>query len=236
VARQTLVTTLKAQRQFMSDASHQLRTPVSIVRTTAQVTLERPTRSEREYRESLTLVADQSARLARMVDGMFLLARAEAHGVPLQRELVNVDDLVGECARAVRVFADQRGVTVDVSGATELAFSGDDLLLRQMIGNLLDNAIRHANSAVTANVERATNAIVLRIADDGTGVPPAARDRIFERFVHLDADGRNAGGSGLGLPIARWIAEAHQGTLILEATGVTGSCFTVSLPCHRPFM
>lgn len=116
-----LSTALHQQRQFMADASHELRTPVSVVRTTAQVTLAREARGEYEYRESLGIVAEQSARLARLVDAMFLLSRAEATGVPLTREAVYLDDIAEETARALRVLASERHVTLTVNGDKEVA-------------------------------------------------------------------------------------------------------------------
>jgi signal transduction histidine kinase len=218
---------LNAQRQFMADASHELRNPVSVVRTTAQVTLARPQRSESEYHESLTIVAEQAVRLSRLVDAMFLLSRAEAQGIPLMREPVYVDDLVADCVRALRIVAEERRITVRTDVETEVMFSGDNTLLRQMVGNLLDNAIRHAKSLVTASVSCEPSVIVIRIRDDGTGVPEDQRDRIFERFARLDP---RPDGAGLGLPIARWIAQAHGGTLVLESSGRDGSCFMVTLP------
>ncbi len=124
---------MSAQRQFMADASHELRTPVSVTRTAAQVMLGREQRSEQEYRESLAIVAEQAARLTRMVDDMFLLARAEAHGRPLEATPIYLDELVGECARAVRVLADARGVDVRRNGAREVGIVGDENLLRQLV-------------------------------------------------------------------------------------------------------
>ncbi len=103
-----LAAVLHGQRQFMADASHELRTPVSVVRTTAQVTLARTNRSEDEYQESFAIVAEQATRLSRLVDAMFLLSRAEAQGIPLAREPVYVDDLVADCARALRIVAGER--------------------------------------------------------------------------------------------------------------------------------
>jgi signal transduction histidine kinase len=222
-----LAAVLHGQRQFMADASHELRTPVSVVRTTAQVTLARTGRTEDEYQESFTIVAEQAVRLSRLVDAMFLLSRAEAHGIPLQREPLYLDDLVAECVRALRVVAEERAVTIRSAGDSEVAFSGDNTLLRQMVGNLLDNAIRHARGLVTATVTRTSSVNMIRVVDDGGGIAADHHSRIFERFARFDS---RSNGAGLGLPIARWIAEAHGGTLVLESSDPGGCCFTVTLP------
>ena len=222
---------LSSQRQFMADASHQLRTPVSVLRTTADVTLRRPHRPEQDYREALAIVSEQSVRLARLVDAMFLLSRAEAGGRTLRPEPVYLDEIVGDCVRALAMIASERGVRVVASGDTDVAFVGDDELLRQLFTNLLDNAVGHTPAGGQVTVEtRAGAQLTVRIVDEGAGIAAPDRDRIFERFTRLDTSG---GGAGLGLPIARWIAEAHAGTLTLESSTRAGSVFVVTLPRSR---
>ncbi len=134
---------MSAQRQFMADASHELRTPVSVTRTAAQVTLGREHRTEQEYRESLTIVAEQAERLTRMVDDMFLLARADAHARPIDATAIYLGELVDECTRAVRVLAEERGVDVRALGEQDVPFVGDENLLRQLLVNLLENGVAH---------------------------------------------------------------------------------------------
>jgi signal transduction histidine kinase len=224
-----LLQSLQSQRQFMANASHELRTPVSVVRSTAQVTLARETRPASDYKEMMEIVGEQADRLTRLVDAMFLLSRAEANGLPLVPEPVYVDDIVAESARALQVLARDRDVTVVADGDAAVRFNGDDRLLRQMITNLMDNAVRHAlrGGLVSATVHQTLAMIAIRVTDDGLGVPREAQARIFQRFARLNQE---YAGAGLGLPIARWIAEAHGGTLVLESTGPDGSTFTVTLP------
>jgi signal transduction histidine kinase len=225
-----LAVAFNLQRQFMADASHELRTPVSVVRTATQVTLARDVRSVEEYRESLVIIAEQANRLSWLVDAMMLLSRAEAQGVALRLVFLNLDDVLAESARALRVLANQRRVAVTTTGDEEVGLTGDDALLRQMVGNLLDNAIRHApfDGRVTAGLERSADRVTLRITNDGPGIHPADQDRIFDRFVRIGS----SDGAGLGLPIARWIAEAHGGTLRLDCSRAGLTTFVVALPAE----
>jgi heavy metal sensor kinase len=228
---------LKSQRQFMTDASHELRTPVSVVRTSAEVVLDRPSRTEDEYRDALTIVGEQSRRLAKLVDDMFLLARADAGARPLVKSRFYLDELAGECVRAARVLADARGVTIVCALAGDVEVEADEDLLRRLIMNLVSNAVRHtaAKSGVTVTLTEEREWIDLRVRDAGPGIPPEEHDRIFERFVRLPAMGAQAApqGGGLGLPIARWIADAHGGSLTLVESTAAGSVFAVRLPIAR---
>jgi signal transduction histidine kinase len=226
---------LRTQRQFMADASHELRTPVSIVRVSADVALSREHRDEGEYREALAIVGGQAQRLSRLVDDMLVLARADAGGYALRTVDLYFDELVAECRRAVEVLASERNVTIRSAGAIDIAVRGDEDLLRRLVLNILQNAVQHSPPGADVEVKLAgePGRVRLRISDHGPGVPTADQARIFDRFVQLDAS-RGRQGTGLGLPIARWIAEAHRGTLVLEASGPGGSTFAVVLPTTNP--
>jgi heavy metal sensor kinase len=222
----------QTQRQFMADASHELRTPVSVIQTAAEVTLERPEREGWEYREALAIVNEQSARLSRVVEDMFVLARADAGGQRVTLRPLYLDDVVDECARAAAVVAGPRDVTLITTLAEDVSVSGDHSLLRQLISNLLDNAVRHTppRGEVTVSLQRQLDTAIVSVSDTGPGVAPEDRDRIFERFVRLDPARSAESGAGLGLPIARWIAEQHHGTVTLEAASSGGCRFVVRLP------
>jgi signal transduction histidine kinase len=227
---------LEQQRRFMADASHELRTPVSVVRTAADVTLARETRTEQDYRESFRIVGEQARRLSRMVDDMFLLARVDAG----QRQVVPgefyFDEVVGECVRSSQLLAAAKQVTIASEIAADVAYSGDEALARQLVTNLLDNAVRFAPRDGRVWVRFGVNgsSLQLSVSDNGAGVAPAERDRIFERFVKLDPTRAADGGAGLGLSIARWVAEAHGGTLNLTESGPGRTTFEASFPYAHP--
>jgi heavy metal sensor kinase len=222
---------LQTQRQFMADASHELRTPVSVIRTASEVTLSREHRDETEYREALTMAGAQSRRLGRLVEDMLVLARADAGGYPLRPVDLYIDDVVRQCRRAVDVLASERGITVTSTGPSDIPVRGDEELLHRLVVNLLQNAVQHTRKGGTVSIDVSPNGsrVYVRVKDNGEGIPEADRDRIFDRFVQLDPS-RRAEGTGLGLTIAKWIAEAHDGSLSLEASGPGGSTFCVVLP------
>jgi heavy metal sensor kinase len=226
-----LTVAFHAQRRFMADASHQLRTPLSIARTAAQVTLAQQDRTVEEYRESLATVARQAERLTRMVDDMFELALADLDARPLQLEEVYLDEIINECVSSARVLASDRAVSLGACAPADLQMRADQNLLRQMILNLVENAVRHtpAGGSVQVAVEAHSDRAQITVSDTGPGIPDSDKERIFERFVRLGPNASNGGG-GLGLPIARWVAQLHHGTLALESTGPSGSRFVAVLP------
>jgi len=221
---------LQGQRQFMADASHELRTPVSVIRSAADVTLSRERRDESEYREALTIVRGEARRVGTLVEDMLVLARADAGGYPLRPVSLYLDELIDECRRAADVLARERSVQICCAPLPEIAFRGDEDLLRRMLLNVLQNAVEHTVPHATVAIAVCTRTgIIIRVTDQGRGIPDADRGRIFDRFVQLDP-ARRGRGAGLGLPIARWIAEAHGGALDLESSGPDGSTFRISLP------
>ncbi len=225
------------QRQFMADASHELRTPLSVIRATSEVTLEEPDCEEGEYREAMVTVGEQARRLTRIVEDLFTLARADTGQRAIERKSFYLDELVTETARAARVLASRKGVTMEYAPAPEAPFNGDEGLLRQMILNLLDNSIRHTpvGGRVRLSLERRDSKYAITVADTGAGVPVEAQPHIFRRFYRADkarsrAGETDRGGAGLGLSIAKWIAEAHDGRLELAHSDETGSAFITTFP------
>lgn len=223
---------LRMQRSFMADASHELRTPVSVIKTAAEVTLGRETREEGEYREALTVVHQQSERLTRMVEDMLVLARADAEGYPLTRRPLYVDEIVAECVRAAAVVAVARDIRISTHVQPDVSIQGDEDLLRRLVTNLLDNAVQYTprGGAVAVGLDSDGASVTVTVVDTGPGIPLADRERVFERFVRLDLARSATSGAGLGLPIARWIAEQHGGTLIIEQDSRGGCRFVLRLP------
>jgi heavy metal sensor kinase len=226
------------QRQFMADASHELRTPVSVIRTATSVTLEKERRNEYEYRNALTIIDEQVKRLTRIVDDMFQLARADAGRLTLRERSFYLDELLAETARAAGVLGSAKGVTVRPPEMPESLCHGDEDLLRQLISNLLDNAIAFSSPGgiVALDLQANNGTYFVTVSDTGPGIPPEAQAHIFERFFRGEkgsgrlSAGSNGAGAGLGLSIAKTIAEAHGGTLWLVRTGSTGTIFTFALP------
>ncbi len=224
------------QRRFMADASHELRTPVAILRGEAEVALARPDRTPEEYRESLAVLRAESQRLTHIVEDLFTLARADAGQYPLSPHDFYLDELVADCTHTTRTLALAKRITLNCDAAQELPIHADEALLRRMILNLLDNAIKYTpeGGSVSVACRREGGEYALSIADTGPGIPVELQPHIFERFfradkarTHAESDG---GGAGLGLSIARWIAEAHHGRLELARSDATGSTFAAYLP------
>lgn len=219
------------QRRFVSDASHELRSPLATMRQHAELGASYPDATS--LHELSEVVLDEGERMQNLVEGLLLLARLDENHRP-PTELVDLDDLLlAEADRLRRISA----LTVDTSGVDAAQVEGNPRLLGRAVRNLVDNAARHAESRVVLGLritDRTASAVVLTVADDGAGVPENDRERIFDRFARLDEGrARDAGGSGLGLAIVKEIVQAHHGQVAVgESTDDAtrgGAVFTVTL-------
>jgi two-component system OmpR family sensor kinase len=223
------------QRQFMADASHELRTPLATARTAAGVALQQPHRAEDEYRETLRIIEQQTTRLTRVVEDMFILARADAGNYPTRPTAVYLDELVDEVVRAARILAAGKSVIVELAVTENAIVTGDEDLLKRMVTNLVDNAVKHTPPGGKVRVALAcgTTECSIDVSDTGDGIPADAQPHVFERFYRGDAARQrgeaDVGGAGLGLAIARWVAQVHHGDVTLVHSRPGSTTFRVSL-------
>lgn len=224
------------QRRFVADASHELRTAVAIVRAESEIALSRE-RSADAYRDALRVTHDAGKRLTLIVDDLLLLARADEGRRVMSREPLYLDELVREVVRSMRALAAERAIEIEAESLPEALIEGDVELLRRLLLNLVDNAVKYGaeRSMVRVFLRRRDHQWELRVRDGGAGIPAACRESIFERFYRVDrARARGArsetSGAGLGLSIARWVAEVHGGSLTLAASSSSGSEFVVLIP------
>lgn len=210
------------QRAFLADAAHEIRSPLASLRTQLEVA---GLHHDAQWREQLPHLVEDSQRLSRLVDDLLRLARLDA-GAPLARAAVDLDEIVLTAARRIRETTD---VAVDTSGVSGARVAGDADALNRVVQNLLDNAVRHARTAVTIALT-ASDRVTLTVADDGPGIPDQLRNHVFERFTRLDdARSRDAGGTGLGLAIVRDTVTQHGGSVRIE-DGQPGARLVVDLP------
>ena len=216
----------RRQQRFVADASHELRSPLTRIRTELEVDLAHPATADGDATRRSVL--EETAGLQRLVDDLLQLARSDESAAPGRHEAVDLDDIVLRQARRLSV-GDR--VTVDASGVSAAQVVGDPDQITRAVGNVVDNAARHATSTITLTLVERDGTAVLSVADDGPGIPADQRNRIFERFTRLD-DSRTAGdgGTGLGLAIARAIVERHGGTIEVDPDHSPGARFVVRLP------
>jgi heavy metal sensor kinase len=224
------------QKRFVADASHELRTPVAILCGETEVALGKDTRTGAEYRETLRILGAESKRLKQIVEDLFTLARADAGQHPLLYTDFYLDELAAEGVKNVRTLAAAKEIKVTCQASGEALIRGDETLIRRMLLNLLDNAIKYTprGGSVSVGCEAQDGSYRLSVKDSGPGIAAELQPRIFERFFRADkARSRreeDGGGAGLGLSIGTWIAAAHGGKLELTVSTDEGSVFTVILP------
>ncbi len=214
-----------SQRRFVSDASHELRSPITVIRQHAEVALAHPDRVAAA--ELAEVVLAEQRRMQRLVEDLLLLARADEH-VSLARKAVDLDDLAFEEGHRLRSTTSKR---VDTSGVSAARVQGDADALRTMFRNVGENAARHASSRVDITLVERGGEVVLTVDDDGPGIPESERVRVLQRFVRLDeARSRDVGGSGLGLSIVDEVVRAHGGSVSIEPSPLGGARIQITLP------
>ncbi len=219
-------------RRFTSDASHELRAPLALMRSELEGALTRD-RSREEYKRVLTALHGEVDHLSRLADHLLILARADAGALVPETEDIDVADFLHEVGARWGTVAGQQGVRIEVSAPPSGRMRADPRLIRRVLDNLLDNAVRHApkGTRVVLRGSPAGGGWQLEVADQGPGVPAEHRDRLFSRFARLDAARTPAGGgAGLGLALSAAIARAHGGTLELLPDGKSGAIFLLHLP------
>jgi len=223
-------------RRFMADAAHELRTPLTVVRARAEVALQRA-RDPNEYADALRGIERETTRLGRLVEDLLMLAHADAGERHIERRRVFLDDVTLDAAEAARAIADRKSVRLEVADFEEAAVNADAELLRQLVMILLDNAIKFTPSGGVVRVQvlsRGSTAELI-VTDTGIGIPAHQVAHVFERFYRGDASrtrgstasSEGSAGVGLGLSIAQWIAEEHQGTIGIASEAGQGTRVTV---------
>ncbi len=221
-------------RQFSADASHELQTPLTILKGELEVALRAP-RSSDEYERILKSALEEIDRIAHLVEGLLLLARADAGVLRMDRRPVDLAQLVEDVYGQAKVLADAKTLTVGLGPVEPVSIEGDAERLRRLLLNLVDNGIKYTppGGQVTLSLESDGAWASLKVADTGFGLSREAQEQIFQRFYRAEETRtRGEGGAGLGLCIARSIAEAHSGRIQVESTPGHGSAFTVLLPLH----
>ena len=220
--------------RFTADASHELRSPLAAMRSAIEVALQRP-RDADAYRDVLATLGERADRLAALVNGLLLLARADAGQVELRPEPLDLASLAADVAELFRPLAEERGIALACDLPAPVPVVGDRPRLRQLVTNLVDNAIKFTEpgGSVTLRAARHDGRALLEVADTGAGIPADRLPHVFDRFYQADP-ARSSEGAGLGLSIGRWIAEAHGGAIRAESLPGRGSTFTVLLPCGNP--
>ena len=221
-------------RRFVADASHELRTPLTSVRGYLEVYADGGFRGRGEIDDVVRRLLGETKRMNDLVEDLLLLANLD-EGRPLAREPVDLGDVLADAADDGRAIQPERSITTAVDGA-DLEVIGDEARLRQVVASLVHNALVHTPPTASIRLEgerRDDDVVWISVIDTGPGMPPEVAKHAFDRFYRGDRSrSRHAGGAGLGLPIARSVIEAHDGTITIEPLAPQGTAFRIRLPVH----
>lgn len=222
-------------QHFSVNASHELRTPLTIMRGEIELALRSPKSTDR-YQEILGSLLEETFRLSRILDDLLLVAKSQLGQVPMERERIDLKQLIEDLADEAELFTSQADVQFKLGAVQDAAIAGDVLRIRRVLLNLIDNAVKYnvKNGTVTLSLKRDGDSAVITVADTGIGIPSEALDKIFDRFYRVDKEHtKSRSGTGLGLFIVKWIVESHGGTIRVESLPGRGSTFTLSFPIEE---
>ena len=219
------------QRQFPADASHELRTPLAVIEAEATLALGKP-RSPEIYQQSLDSITQEVSYMSSILEKLLMLARADAGREQLVFSTVNLKQLISGIIPDIDLLARDKGIRLEAGTLADLSVKGDETKLKQLLLNLLDNAIKYTpDGSISLSLTEEENHAVTTVADTGIGIPAEHISRIFERFYRVDkARSRSEHGTGLGLSIVKFIVEAHGGKIVIASEPGKGSTFRVFLP------
>jgi len=217
--------------QFSIDVSHELKTPLTILKGETEVTL-RKDRDIEDYKRLLKSNLEEIDRMTKIIDDLLLLSKADSKDILIKTEDIALKDLIIDVCMNMQIFAKNKGVELVLGDIDEVILKGDELKLRRMLCNIIENGIKYTSQGGKVEVYSSTNNgyINIHIKDNGIGIPENDIKFIFDRFYRGDKSRRRESGSGLGLSISKWIAEAHRGTIEVTSAPAQGSLFSVRLP------
>jgi len=225
-------TILERQKQFVSDASHELLTPLAIAANEIEVTL-RQERTANYYVTTLKALKEDILRLSHLIKSLLMLTQHENSTQPLAMQTVEVIDVIGRAIELLTPTAKLKNIRFSIQFPEEnVVVNGNNAMLEQLFRNLLDNAVKFspADKEITVSVVKKKHQVDIAIRDSGPGIPQEYQQKIFDRFFRIDASRSETKGHGLGLAIAKTIAELHHGTITVHSQISKGSTFLVSLP------
>jgi heavy metal sensor kinase len=217
--------------QFSIDVSHELKTPLTILKGETEVTL-RKERANEEYKKLLESNLEEIDRMSRIIDDLLLLSKADSKDMKLNVENISLRDLLADVCMNMKIVATNKGIDLAVNELADVRFIGDELKLRRMLLNIIENGIKYTQEGgiVTVSSSADNGYAYITVKDNGAGISKDDLKYIFDRFYRADRSRKRESGSGLGLSISKWIAEAHKGTIEVESQLSAGSQFSIKLP------
>jgi signal transduction histidine kinase len=228
-----LDTAFQAEQQFASDASHELRTPVTVISAYAENALNDDATKE-EYARAMEVILKEGRKMSATISSLLMLTRGDQHRYQLNLEWIDLGQLVDDVTEEMETPAEEKGISISVLPHSAQLMKLDQTLITNLLLNILENAVKYSNPGgeVKVSLFKETDSIVLTIEDDGIGISQEDLPKVFNRFFRAEHTGEKEG-TGLGLAIAKWIVELHQGEIHVESTLSTGTTVTIRLPMRR---